>query len=316
MPLSSSSPVSFPVSYHGWRIALLTVSADVVTYFGDLLRARGHELVALVLPAGQGGPRPQDEQGWSVMHQLVRATPPGTDVLIASQRVHLAPLLSAVRPDFVLSFFFPWRIPPEAFSVPPLGTVNVHPSLLPRHRGPNPLGWTLRGHEPEVGLSFHRMEADFDTGPVLAQGRRPLHDEDTVEVILQKVMALAGELLPDVLSRVAWGEPGEPQSPEQGSYAGLFEDAYREIDWTQPARSVHLQVRACRMAPFRGGREGAAFTTLQGQRLRVLSTRLVDPGAPVPGAPGTVLVRHESGALLVQCGDGPLCVLQSEPWRD
>ncbi|KFA94464.1 hypothetical protein [Archangium violaceum] len=122
MSLSSSSPVSYPVSYHGWRIALLTVSADVVTYFGDLLRARGHELVALVLPAGQGGPRPQDEQGWSVMHQLVRAAPPGTDVLIASQPAHLASLLAAVRPDFVLSFFFPWRIPPEAFSVPPLGT--------------------------------------------------------------------------------------------------------------------------------------------------------------------------------------------------
>ncbi|WP_233165572.1 methionyl-tRNA formyltransferase [Archangium sp. Cb G35] len=250
------------------------------------------------------------------MHQLVRAAPPGTDVLIASQRAHLAPLLSAVRPDFVFSFFFPWRIPPEAFSVPPLGTVNVHPSLLPRHRGPNPLGWTLRGHELEVGLSFHRMEADFDTGPVLAQGRRPFHDEDTVEVILQKVMALAGALLPDVLSRVARGEPGEPQSPEQGSYAGFFEDAYREIDWTQPARAVHLQVRACRMAPFQGGREGAAFTSLQGQRLRVLSTRLVEPGAQAPGSPGSVLVRHESGALLVQCGDGPLCVLQSEPWRD
>ncbi|WP_414640802.1 methionyl-tRNA formyltransferase [Archangium sp.] len=140
-------------------------------------------------------------------------------------------------------------MPPEAFSVPPLGTVNVHPSLLPRHRGPNPLGWTLRGHEPEVGLTFHRMEADFDTGPVLAQGRRPLYDEDTVEAILQKVMALAGGLLPDVLGRVAWGEPGESQSSDQGSYAGLFEDAYREIDWTQPARAVHLQVRACRTAP-------------------------------------------------------------------
>lgn len=313
MPLSPSSPVSFPVSYHGWRIALLSVSPEVVTWFGDLLRARGHELVALVLPAGPSGSRPQDEQGWSMMQQLVRAAPPGTDVLVASQRAHLSPLLAAVRPDFILSFFFPWRIPPEAFSVAPLGTVNVHPSLLPRHRGPNPLGWTLRSQDPEVGLTFHRMEADFDTGPVLAQGRRPLHDEDTVESILQKVMELAGELLPDVLGRVAWGEPGEPQSPEQGSYAGVFEDSYREIDWTQPARAVHLQVRACRMAPFRGGRAGAALTTLQGQRVRVLSTRLVDSGASASGAPGTVLVRHENGVLLVQCGDGPLCVLQTEP---
>lgn len=315
MPLGSTSPVSFPVSAHGWRIALLTVSPEVVTYFGDLLRAWGHELVALVLPAGLSGPRPQDEQGWSVMHQLVRAAPPGTDVLIASQRRQLTPLLAAVRPDFILSFFFPWRLPPEAFSQAPLGTVNVHPSLLPRHRGPNPLGWTLRGHEPEVGLTFHRMEADFDTGAVLAQGRGPIDDGDTVESILRKVMDLSGELLPEVLRRVARGEPGASQAREGGSYAGLFEDSYREIDWTQPARAVHLQVRACRMAPLKGGRAGAAFTTLQGHRVRVLSTRLVDSGPSVPGTPGTVLVRHESGVLLVQCGDGPLCVLQTEPWQ-
>ncbi len=114
---------------------------------------------------------------------------------------------------------------------------------------------------------------------------------------------------------MAWGEPGEPQPQAEGSYAGFFEDAYREIDWTQTARAVHLQVRACRMAPFRGGRAGAALTTLQGQRLQVLSTRLVDAGASTPGTPGSVLMRHESGVLLVQCGDGPLCVLQTEPWQ-
>lgn len=316
MPLSPAPPVRFPVSDRAWRIALLTAAPDVVPFVGELLRARGHELVALVLPAGQGGARPQDEPGWSVMHQLVRAAPPGTDVLIASRRGQLAPLLAAARPDFILSFFFPWRIPPEAFSLAPLGTVNVHPSLLPRHRGPNPLGWTLRNHEPEIGLTFHRMDADFDTGPVLARGRKPLHDEDTVESILQKVLELAGELMPDVLGRVACGEPGEPQAREEGSYAGFFEDSYREIDWRQPARVVHLQIRACRMAPFRGGGPGAALTMLQGQRVQVLSTRLVGSSASLPGAPGTVLVRHTSGLLLVQCGDGPLCVLQTEPWRD
>lgn len=316
MASSPTPPVQFPVNEHGWRVALLTVAPAVVTLFADALRARGHELVALVLPAGQGGSRPQDEPGWSVMHQLVQAAPPGTDVLIASRRGHLAPLLAAARPDFVLSFFFPWRVPPEALSVAPLGTVNVHPSRLPRHRGPNPLGWVLRDHEPELGLTFHRMEADFDTGPVLAQGRKPLHDEDTLESIAQKVLELANELLPEVLTRVAWGDHGEPQSKDAGSYAGLFEESYREIDWAQPARAVHRQVRACRIASFRDGRAGAALTTLEGQRVQVLATRLVEAGASAPRAPGTVLGRDEHGNPLVQCGDGPLCVLQLEPWPE
>jgi methionyl-tRNA formyltransferase len=192
--------------------------------------------------------------------------------------------------------------------------VNLHPSLLPRYRGPNPLAWTLRNDEPEMGLSIHRMDAQFDTGPLLAQGRRPIIDSDTVESLFEKLMSMAWELIPDMFTRVAWGDAGETQQDAQATLAGHFEPAYRELDWSQAARSLHLKVRACRIASWREGKPSYAFGQLGGRRLCVLSTRLAEGGGTTKAAPGTVLAR-EGETLLVQCGDAPLWVLQTEPWQ-
>lgn len=311
------APESSPVRYDGWRVALLTVSPGVTTATVERLRAKGHELVALVLPAGPTGPKPKTSRAWSIMHQVVQEAPSGCDVLIAGRRQQLAPLLQAVKPDLVLSFFFPWRVPAEALAVPPRGAVNAHPALLPRLRGPNPLAWTLRQDEPEVSLTFHRMEEQFDMGPILVQGTKPITDDDTAEQIAERLLTLYAELLPKMLSRIARDERGEPQHEGQASQAGHFERGYRELDWSEPARAVHVRVRACRMASWKDGLPYTALATLEGQRVQILTTRLPkEPYPEVPSAtPGMVLARDPDGSMLVQCGDGPLLVLQSEPWR-
>ena len=85
----------------------------------------------------------------------------------------IAPLLASVEPDLVVCMGFPWKIPPDALAVPRLGWLNGHPSLLPRHRGPLPVAWAIREGDEEIGITFHRMDADLDTGPILAQRRYP-----------------------------------------------------------------------------------------------------------------------------------------------
>ena len=64
---------------------------------------------------------------------------------------------------------FPWKVPADALAVPKLGWLNGHPSLLPRHRGPVPLAWAIRNGDEDFGITFHRMDAELDTGPILAQ---------------------------------------------------------------------------------------------------------------------------------------------------
>ncbi|MFB1480331.1 methionyl-tRNA formyltransferase [Corallococcus sp. RDP092CA] len=299
-----------PGAASGWRIVLLTVAPAVAHDFTLALRAQGHEVVGLVVPAGVRGLRPPDLERWAELGRLFEAAPPSLDVLLLGERAHLTPRLAALRPDLLLCFFFPWRLPPEALALPRLGAVNVHPSLLPRYRGPCPLGWALREDARELGLTFHRMDASFDTGPVLARGTFPVRDEDTEEVVFERLMLASRRLLPQVVERVARGDPGERQVEADATFAPFFEVAYRDIDWRDSARAVHLKVRACRFAGWREGGEDAR-ARLQGRWLRVRRTRAWR-GEDLHAAPGTLLAR-QGDELLVQCGDAPLWVVSHTP---
>ena len=98
--------------------------------------------------------------------------------------------------------------------------------------------------DTETGLTIHRLAPEFDTGPILAQARIPITDDDDI----RRSGPSSGPVLRDssqqALERVARGDPGDPQDESQATEAGLFEDAWRIIDWSQPARTIHNQVRS------------------------------------------------------------------------
>jgi methionyl-tRNA formyltransferase len=239
---------------------------------------------------------------------VLAGVPPGLDAVVVGSKERVGPLLRSYEPDLAVCSGFSWKLDAEALAVPPLGIVNGHPSLLPRWRGPNPFGWTLRCGDDKLGFTFHLMDADFDTGPILAQGSVPLTDDDTLATFFEKLAPLAARLLPEALARIESGDRGDPQPEEGASYAPPFEDEYAEIDWTRPARKVHYQVRSW-FVPTASGVMGP-LTTLDGERVRVLGTKLVDRESDA--APGTILERDPEG-LLVACGDGPIRVLGTEP---
>ena len=241
--------------------------------------------------------------------ELAANPPPGLDVLLPHSRDNVARLLAAYDLDLAICSGFSWKLPDAALTTPRLGILNGHPSLLPRWRGPNPFGWTFRAGDPELGFTWHLMDAEFDTGPILAQGSTPLDDDDSMETLLEKLQPLAGGLLARALERLESGERGDPQPTEGATWARVFEDEFAEIDWTRPARDVHNQVRSW-FQPTRGGLRGA-HTTLDGQRVQVTRSQLVTGEFP-RAAPGTVVAR-EDGTLLVQCGDAPLRVIETEP---
>ena len=228
-----------------------------------------------------------------------RAAPPGLDLLFARDKHALEPLFRAYEPDVMICWGFPWKIPQAALDVPRLGSVNMHPALLPRHRGPIPLAWALRDGDPVWGLTWHRMDAELDTGNVLAQGSVPIDDDDVdIEQFAPKLFSGAVELLPGALERVAAGDSGDPQPAEGASWAGHFEDDdYARIDWSQPARSIHNQVRAWNLEfGFSGIR--APVADIDGEKVVVRQTRLTDPGGE---------------ARAVNCGDAPIWVVATEP---
>jgi methionyl-tRNA formyltransferase len=152
------------------------------------------------------------------------------------------------------------------------------------------------------------MDDEFDTGAILAQGSVPVDDDDHLQTVAEKLEPLAISLFGRVLERVASDDRGDPQPEEGASYAGLMEDEWAEIDWTRTAREVHNQVRSWTL-PSASGIRGA-LTELDGERLRVLRTSL-HPAVEAEGSPGMVIGRDDA-RLLVQCGDRPLWVVETE----
>lgn len=264
------------------RIAVFTRLAAVLQGITPVIRECGHEVVGVVTTEGPSG-----RYGEVPLSLLVEARPAGVDVLVADNPKRFAPLLRALEPDLAVCGGFPVRIPADAIAVPRLGVLNGHPAPLPRYRGPNPIGWALRNGDSEIGFTFHFMDVEFDTGPVLVQGAAPLAPATRAEDVLDTLFHLWTTLLPEALTRTMAGERGTKQSLEGESYAGFFEPEFAELNSARPAEEVHRQVRAWWLAASRDGVHGP-LTELAGERVRVLRSRLDD---------------HEGGTPIT-CGDG------------
>jgi methionyl-tRNA formyltransferase len=139
------------------------------------------------------------------------------------------------------------------------------------------------------------MDAELDTGAILAQGTIELGDEHSWEELEPKLVGLIAELLPKALARIEAGDPGDAQEGE-GSYFSFFGSDYVWIDWSRPAEEIFRQVQAWRFASATDGARGA-LAELDGETVRVLRTSLT--------------ARNGSRAL--ETGDGTLWVLETEP---
>jgi len=278
-----------------WRIVIISAVLPVVEPLVPHLRELGHEPVAWLMPRRAGGARGPLPPWGEVTDSMA---PDGISLLFAQDKWAVAALLRGLEPDVVLCFGFPWKLPQEALDVARLGSVNQHPAKLPRHRGPIPMAWALREGDDEFGVTWHRMDAELDTGPILAQTTVPIEDDDTtIEQIGPKLTQASFGLLPQVFERLAAGDPGEPQTDEGATWAGHFGEDYASVDWTQPARKIHDQVRAWWLT-FGMSETKGPIAELDGERVKLVRTSLTDPGG---------------GARAVQCGDGSLWIVESEP---
>jgi methionyl-tRNA formyltransferase len=287
-----------------WRIVVFTniPGGAIYSLVNEVVRPLGHRVVGVVTSPG-----PKRRRSPTYL-EVVAAVSPGVDVIVSNHPERWAAMLAPLRPDLIISGGFPWRIPSEVLALPRLGAINMHPALLPRYRGPAAIEWAFRNGEAEMGFTVHRLSPDFDTGPILAQTRIPIAADDDIDSLVAKFSPLLPGFLGQALERVARGDPGEAQDEAQATYAGLFDGEWRVIDWGQPARTIHNQVRSwigVRDIPL------GALGEIDGETLQIVKTRLVpdEPMTQEPAPPGTLL-RRDDERLVVQCGDGAIEILR------
>jgi methionyl-tRNA formyltransferase len=274
---------------NGWKVVVLSNIPEVVDMLTTTLARLGHEPIATIAANSKNSPPD------GLLHEAAAVS--GVESIIAPDKDSLEPILQSFKPDFVFSWGFPWRVPDGALEVARFGTINYHPSLLPRHRGPLPVAWTIRMQDDHYGVSWHRMAAAYDSGPILAQRSTPASVDDTSSDITPLLSAIGLRMLRGVIDRAAAGDPGDPQPTEGITEEGLFEIEYATIDWSMPARAIHDQVRVWGFIPTMWPVTGPECE-LNGRRVRVVHTTLHEP---------------DGEAQRVECGDGPIWILQTEP---
>lgn len=189
-------------------------------------------------------------------------------------------------------------LPPEVLRLPRYGCLNLHPSLLPRHRGPSPVAFALLAGDAQTGVTLMLMDEGMDTGPILARWVVPIAPEDTTASLTAKLAPVAAELLRENLPRWVGGElPPHPQEEGQATYTRLLKKEDGELDFRLPAQELERRVRA--FDPWPG-----AFTWFKGRRLKVISARAGEGGGGEAG-----LVVALGGGAGVATGRGALLLL-------
>jgi methionyl-tRNA formyltransferase len=267
----------------------------------EKLVSQGEDIVAVYCPPDAPGGRPDPFKQ--------KALQLGIPV-----RQHRSLKAPEVREEFV-SFdadlavlaFVTQIVPREVFSVPRLGSICFHPSLLPRYRGASAINWALIRGEPRTGLTLFWVDPGMDTGPILLQKEVAIDPDDTAgSIYFNKVFSLGVDAIGEAVALIKAGNPPRiVQDESRATYDPPCRDEHARIDWSRPAPDVYNLIRGCDPQP-------GAHATWQGKMVRIFDCRL--QRGDVAAAPGQITdigveavnVALSGGTLIVKRlrGDG------------
>lgn len=210
--------------------------------------------------------------------------------------------LKALEPDVVITAAFGQILTQELLDIPRFGTLNVHASLLPKHRGSAPINWCIIQGEGQSGVTIMKTDAGMDTGDMLRCAATPIGVLETAGELIGRLSVLGAQLLAETLPDYLEGkiEP-VPQDPDQATYEPMLDKTMGEIDWNRPASEIACRVRGLNPWP-------CAYTDMKDGRLKLYLARAV--AWDTDAAPGTVVKSSPKEGLFARCGEGALEVLE------
>ncbi|CAH0347845.1 methionyl-tRNA formyltransferase [Aquabacterium sp. CECT 9606] len=268
------------------------------------LHAAGFE-IPLVLtqpdrPAGRGMKlQASPVKQFALDHGIAVAQPPSLklDGKHAEAAQAAQATLQAVQADLIVVAAYGLILPKWTLTLPRLGCLNIHGSLLPRWRGAAPIHRAIEAGDAETGITIMQMDEGLDTGDMLLMEREAIRPDDTTATLHDRLARLGGRMIVEALELAACGGLRPVPQPAEGvTYAHKIDKAEAAIDWLQPATQIARRVRA--FDPFPG-------TTLQwaGETVKLWAASVL----PASGEPGQVL--HANGdSLVVACGEQSLAL--------
>lgn len=203
--------------------------------------------------------------------------------------------LKRVAPDAVVIIAYGQIIPARLLSIPRLGWVNLHASLLPRYRGAAPIHWAIANGETRTGLTTMQIDAGMDTGPILLQRGLEIGSDETAPELSSRMSESGSDLVVDSLLQFDRGEISPiPQESAKASYAPILKKEDGRIGWRHPAQQIYNRMRG--LTPWPG-----AHTTFRGQTCNLWGHPATGAGAE-GGQPGEIMPSPKD--MYVICGEG------------
>ncbi len=188
-------------------------------------------------------------------------------------------------------------IPSRLLEIPRHGFINLHPSLLPRHRGPSPIQWALVCGDRATGVTTMQIDEGMDTGPILLQRRVTIEPGETAEMLSPRLAEIGAELIVRTLDELEQGTvKPRPQPSDGANTTPLLRRNFAKVDWSMPARQLVNRLRG--FTPWPG-----LYTKFRGGRLKIFGLEDVKPPPTGSEKPGTVVAAAPDG-IVVRCGKG------------
>jgi len=210
-----------------------------------------------------------------------------------------------LAPDLGVMAFVTDIVPVSILNAPKLGTIQYHPSLLPKHRGRSAINWAIINGNTRTGITILWPDAGIDTGPILLQKEVEISPDDTVgSLYYNKLFPLGVEAIMESIKLIYKGEaPKIPQDESQATYEPPCQEKHAVIDWTQPILKVYNLIRGTNPQP-------GAITSLRSQKLKIFDCMIIEQ--EVSAMPGQVMGTTEEGIAIAGKG-GWLLIKRVQP---
>ncbi len=211
-------------------------------------------------------------------------------------------MLRSLQPDLCVTAAFGQLLSQEILDIPRLGTINVHSSLLPRHRGSAPINWSIIKGDEITGVTTMFTDKGMDTGDILLMKETPIGEKETAGELSDRLAEMGAQLLIETIRELENGTLQRiPQDHDAATYEPKMDKELGRIDWSKSAREIDCLVRGT--TPWPG-----AYTTLGDQTIKVFELAVKD-GAP-SDQPGQIIAADAKQGFVVSCGDHDVELMQ------
>jgi len=205
-------------------------------------------------------------------------------------------VLAGFGADIVIVASYGQILPVRVLELPKYGCLNVHASLLPRHRGASPIQMSIVCGDDKTGVTIMQMDKGLDTGDILLKREVPIEETDTAQTLHDKLAVLGADAILDTLKLIVHSELApQPQNHDEATYAHMLTKETGCIDWTQKPTQIVNLVRG--LDPWPG-----AYTMMAGHVLKIWEAELVNIEIPPNAVAGQVIIADARG--LVVCANG------------